>query len=283
MKPMAAAPAASLQAQLEHVVAAAQAAWPRIGLDAARFIPYLLQRLPVADEPAEALRRLHTSDLYLACACAHGDAEAIAALESRYLVHIDRALTPLAVAADQVAEVKQQLRHTLLVADAGPPKIVEFVGRGDLRRWLRVIAVRAALALARQAHRQQSLADDDRLERALLPPQHPEVQYLKDRYRGEFRTAVGEAFRALTARDRMLLRQHFLDGLTIDQIGTLCRVHRATAARRIERAQKTVQALTRAALMRRLTVESSELDSILRLIRSQLDVSIDALLRRRTS
>jgi RNA polymerase sigma-70 factor, ECF subfamily len=273
---------ASLEALLEEIVRSAQAAWPAVKLAPDQFIPHLGRRMPAGLPAEEALRQIHTSDLYLACACAHGDAQAIAAFEAHCLTVIDRALVALPVDADAVAEVKQQLRHNLFVGDGRPPEITNFVGRGDLRGWVRVMAVRVALAMVRRARKNET-ADDDLLERALLPQENPELGYLKNSYRSQFKSAVADAIKGLTVRERTLLRQHFIDELTIDEIGTLYRVHRATAARWIARARQAVLTATRAALMKRLTVQPEELDSILRLINSRLEVSLRAFFRQRQS
>jgi|GEM_PF-4314550 len=49
----------------------------------------------------------------------------------------------------------------------------------------------------------------------------PEIAYLKQRYRDEFREAFVAALGALDERQRNVLRQHHLDGMTIDQLGSL--------------------------------------------------------------
>ena len=54
---------------------------------------------------------------------------------------------------------------------------------------------------------------------------------------GLSRGAVREAVRRLDRADRHLLREHLLNGLTIDQLGAVLGIHRATAARRIARAE----------------------------------------------
>jgi RNA polymerase sigma-70 factor (ECF subfamily) len=270
---------ASLETQLEQVVTAASAAWPGVNLPVEEFLPYLAQRLREGATPADVLN-LHAADLYLACACARGDATAIAAFEARCLTVVDQALAPLHVDSDALAEIKQEIRRTLLVADGHAPKITDFAGRGDLRGWLRVMAVRDALSRLRRARRELA-ADEDLLERTWLPHTNPELELLKSRYRDEFKRAVGEAMSALTPRERTLLRQQFIDGLTIDQLGATYRVHRATAARWLERARQKLQVTTRAALMKRLTVQPLELDSVMRLIQSRLDMSVRAFFRRR--
>jgi RNA polymerase sigma-70 factor (ECF subfamily) len=271
----------SLELLLQEILKSARAAWPMIDLAPELFVDYLRSRLRRDVPPVEVLASLHTSDLYLACACARGDARALAAFETHYLAHVDRALATLRVGPDMVAEVKQQLRRTLLVADQGPPKITEFRGSGDLRGWLRVMAVRDALDMLRRERREQTPDDDQLLDEGLGTQTNPELEMLKNMYRDEFKRAVGEAILGLTARERTILRQHFIDGLNIDEIGTVFRVHRATAARWLERARQNVLQATRAALMKRLAVQPAELDSLMRLIRSRLDMSVRVFFRHR--
>jgi RNA polymerase sigma-70 factor (ECF subfamily) len=254
----------------EEMVRAARMAWPGVELETQVFLDYLAAR---GAGPC-------TSDLYLACACSRGDAAALAALDARVLSVVDPALSKLGVSSDVVTEVKQRLRASLLVSDAGaPPRIVQFVGRGDLRGWVRVIAVREALALVEQDRRLEPLGDEP-LAEALLPDSNPEVAHLKRIYRAEFKAAFARALGGLEGRERLLLRQQFIDGLTVDELGALYRVHRATAARWLERARTRLLELTLAQFGERLAVGPAELDSILRLIRSQLDVSMGPLARR---
>jgi RNA polymerase sigma-70 factor (ECF subfamily) len=270
----------SLDALLAEIVRAAQTAWPDLGVPTEAFLTYLGNRLPEDERPESALRQLRTDDLYLACGCARTDARAIAAFDEHFLSVIDRALPKLGAEPDLIAEVKQKLRQSLLVPDDEPPRIEKFGGRGDLRGWVRVLATREALAMMRRSRKEMPVEDDLLAER-LLPPGNSELDYLKQLYRAEFKTAFAEALAALPDRERTLLRQHVIDGLTIDQIGVAYRVHRASAARWLERARQRLLETTRAALQQRLKVESTELDSILRLIHSQLEVSLGGLFRRR--
>jgi RNA polymerase sigma-70 factor (ECF subfamily) len=263
----------TLETLLAQVVQTAKTKWPTIDLKPEQFIPYLARRLPAETPPGQALGQLRTSDLYLACACALGDTEAIATFDTYCLSVIDPALAALSIGADVASEVKQQLRRSLLVADDGPPEIADFAGRGDLRGWVRVMAVRAALQQTKRARRDVPV-DDELFERASSPQESPELAYLKGHYRSEFKAAVGEAMRSLAVRDRTLLRQHYLDELTIDELGTAYHVHRATAARWLESARQKIMQATRASLTRRLAVQSIEFDSIIRLISSQLDMSL---------
>lgn len=258
---------------------AARAAWPTVDVHPAVFADYLAERIPAGDDVEQAVRQLRTTELYLACACAHGDPHAIAAFEHHYLAALDPTLAKIAgVTADAIDDIKQRLRYHLFVRDTGTIKIAEFSGRGELRRWLRVLAVREALAITRR--RRETPSDTELLEQALSTTD-AERDYLKRHYQHEFTSAISEALDELPARDQVLLRQRFVDGLNIDDIGALYRTHRATAARWLARAQDALSHQTRAILMRRLTVSPRELHSILRLVRSGLELSLRLVFARR--
>ena len=266
---------------LQEFATSAAREWPTITVPPERFVAYLTERMPDDVDHREALRRMHTSDLYCACACADGDPNALQAFEARYLSVVDQVLPKLGLDADARAEVKQRLRRTLLIEECGPARITRFHGRGNLRSWIRVLAVREGLAMLRRL-RGQAPIDDDRLIDAVAAGDSPEVAYLKRKYRHEFRLAFADALQRLSDHDRLLLRQRFLDGLDVIEIARLHRVHRGTAASWLERARALVLQATRASLVDRLAVPPAEIDSIRRLIGSQLEVSLRLLLGRRT-
>jgi RNA polymerase sigma-70 factor (ECF subfamily) len=270
-----------LSSQLEQAWQTARAAWPDVQLGAEAFVAHVLRHVPQHASAIEYLQQASTTDLYLACACGHGDAHAVAAFERHCLSAVDRALARLRVSADVVAEVKQRIRCRVLVPDRGPPRILDFSGRGALRAWIRVMAVREALRIARQAkHEGWFDEDSEKLHAFVAPDQHS--RETKDHFRRAFAQAFDHALRGLPVRDQNLLRQHVLDGLTIDQLGALYRVHRATAARMLERARQEILSATRAHMCTALDINSAEYHSILRAIGSRLEISLRGLRRRRS-
>ena len=74
-----------------------------------------------------------------------------------------------------------------------------------------------------------------------------------------------------------MLRQYYIDGLTIDRLAALYRVDRATTARWVVAARSAVLAGTRDFLGSALGVTTSEVESILRLVGSQLELSLRQL------
>src|SRR5262249_26465617 len=94
-------------------------------------------------------------------------------------------------------EVRQALRVRLLVApEGGRPRIADYAGRGPLRAWVGVAALRVALNLKRAA----APAGGDLLAELGTREPDPELRHLKKVYRAEFRGAGGGAGRAARAR-----------------------------------------------------------------------------------
>jgi len=267
---------ADLEEALAGAIARARAAWPEVPFDEESFARFLGERMRGPD-----LEASRAEDLGVACACASGDGRAIAALEARYFRDVDAALGKMSLSADRIAEVKQGLRKVLFVGDVGdgiPPRIREYRGTGELKAWLRVTAMRAALKLLRREYRETPASDDAVLE-ARSSSDDPELQYMKAAYRAAFKSAFQEALESLLPRERTFLKQQIVDGLSIDEIGALYQVHRATAARWVQSAREKLLGRTRRTFMLRARISSDECESIMRLVRSQLDVSLHRRLR----
>ncbi len=252
------------------LVAQARAAHPGVEVEDAPFLAFLRAR----GELSEA----HLGDVVLAFGCSRGDAAALRILERDYFRTGHESLLPPRHRAD-APEVLQLLRHRLLVPDEeGRVRIGEYSGRGALRAWLRVAAVRVALNLYRSHKRERPLEEDREL--ANRAAGDLEISHLKGRYLREFKEAFSAALATLEVRDRNLLRQHYLDGLTMETIAPLYQVHRITIVRWMEKARAALGKSTRVELSSRLQVERTELESILRLIDSQLDMSVRAFLQK---
>ena len=225
------------------------------------------------------LARCHPGDLALALAAARGSPAAIAEIERAYRMTIDSTCRRFTNATHTSDDLKQILRSKLFVAEPGKlAKIADYAGQGFLENWLRVTAVRIFLDLGKRKDRTREVraADDDVL--ALPQPGDLALDVVKAEYREAVMAAMHEAAKQLEPGDRHLLRQHLVAGLSIDQLGAVLGIHRATAARRIARARERLVADTRSELARRLQLEPHELDEVIGLVMSRLDVSIGRLL-----
>jgi RNA polymerase sigma-70 factor, ECF subfamily len=269
-----------LEAQLVERVARATAAWPGVIVAERVFVCAITDRLH-GDSPARALDAMQTDDLYLACGCAAGDRAALAGFEAHCGSTIARAIAATGASRAERADLEQIVRQRLLVApaDGGAPRIATYSARGSLRNWVRVVATREVARMLPRARREISARDED-LASVIAGEDNPEIGYLKRLYRDEFKRAFHAAVRALGDRERLVLQQHALDGLGIDQLANLHGVHRATAARWVQAAHGAVLAGIQRELIRRLRLSRSELASVIRLIQSQFDITMPRLLER---
>jgi len=112
----------------------------------------------------------------------------------------------------------------------------------------------------------------------MLPIDDPELSILRAQYRDAVDAALRAALAGLNARARALLRYQLIDGWSIDQVGKLYGVHRATAARWLADARAALGDAIRSELAARLRIAASEVDSIVRLVQSRVDMSLDRLL-----
>jgi RNA polymerase sigma-70 factor (ECF subfamily) len=194
------------------------------------------------------------------------------------LTEVDAAGASTRSPQDLVDDVKQVLRVQLLVPrDGRPAGIAGYRGKGPLRGWVRITATRELIR--HQRKRAREAPSNRPLDEALGDAGDPLLSQLKAEYRTEFATALREAIAELGAEDRTLLRQQIVDQLSIDEIGAAFGVHRATAARWLQRARGALVTATRGRLAARLKVSVDEIDSVIRLVQSQLDASVIRYLR----
>lgn len=258
---------------LAEVIEDARRRWPRVAVDAGAFESYLKERL----ESGASFDQLQKLDLFLACACAHGQAPAIAAFKELYLPQIESSLRALhaepAVIDGVIYGLFEELfRH----GREGPARITSYTGRSTLLAWLQVAAIRKALLVLEQDRPDEHARSNGRepLEASLADP---ELARLKVLYRDAFKPAFQEAVRGLSSRERLLLRYRYVEGLTSDEIARLYGIERAMAVCWQERACGALIEATRSRLMARAPVDRRECDGFTRWIQTELDTSIQEL------
>jgi RNA polymerase sigma-70 factor, ECF subfamily len=257
-----------LEAALEGLADAGQGAWPEIPLSPTELVAFLGPVLPA--EAAADLASLRAGELHLVCAYSLGVRGAADALEAHYLSRVAAALGRLRTPPATIADIQQDLRQRLVEMRTSPGVHRGYSGRGDLCSWLCVSAVRAAGRRRERGMREQPLQE---IEDLLVSPDHdPEMQEVRTTYRREMRAALQEALAALTSRERNVLHYHFVERLSIDDIGALYGVHRATAARWIERTREAVSQRTREILAQRVSLSQAGFRRMLSLIESQIGV-----------
>jgi len=265
------APVAAASAWAD-ALATARAAWPAVKFDDAQLVQFVGERLAGPDL-VSALATLPAADVALAGACAAQEPTAHAAFDS-ILAEVDAAGASTRASKDLIDEVKQLLRVQLLVTRADRPAgIAGYKGKGPLRGWVRITATRELIRHLKRAARETPV--DRQLEEMLgAGGDDPVLEQLKSEYRAHFATALREAIAELDAEDRTLLRQQIVDKLSIDELGAVYGVHRATAARWLTRARGALVAATRHRLAEKLSMPVDEIDSVIRLVQSRLDASV---------
>lgn len=255
----------------QRVIDEGKAAFPSLAIPDDKLLPLVNQRL--GGEPAYAL---DSEEVYLACACALGDATAIALFEQRYFGVIAPQLARLSLDRDQIAEVTQQLRVRLFVGD--PPRVIGYAGDGQLGGLVRVAALRAGLNLLRD---KGTLERSDGLDQLPELADTPELSQDKAEHRAAFKAAFEDAIGSLESRDRSLLQLSLVKGHGIDRIAAIYAVHRATAARWLQTARDNLTKLVHRRLGERLNVSVDQLADLLPLVQSRLELSLERLLRSR--
>jgi RNA polymerase sigma-70 factor (ECF subfamily) len=247
---------------------AGRAAWPDIALAPETFHAHLAARgmSPAAD---------HAADLFLACACLHQVPGALRAFEATYMPRLPAYLSRLGSSREAIDEVAQVLRQQLFVGAS--PKIGDYSGKGELGAWLRVVAVRLAIDLDRASPPPMQELEPHRSLAAATAS--PELEALRNRYRDRFSAAFTAALTGLTSEQRTLLRLHYLDGLSMEELGRMFNVNRSTILRRLGACSQLLLDGIRDRLGAELGVSTAELESLAAALRSDLQLSLGDYLK----
>jgi RNA polymerase sigma-70 factor (ECF subfamily) len=246
-----------------------QRRWPLVPLSFALFSEHYARALAASGDdtrPSEA------ADLYLCCACAAAVPQALRAFESEGLSVARAAIARIDRSPDFVQETLQEVWDKLLLGKEA--KVRLYSGRGPLKAWVRVTATRVALdryrARGREAARQVELT-----ERFAAVEASPEAFLTKARFGGAFQQALRDAVAALSKQERNVLRMHVAGQCSIDEIGRAYNVHRATAARWLDRSRSQIYEAVRQELcVRHNNLTASEFKSLATLMGSELELSL---------
>jgi RNA polymerase sigma-70 factor, ECF subfamily len=252
-------------------------AWSGVSVDAEHFVRYLAERFPETADPVAALEEHRLEELYLCCACLAGSSAAHHELERCYLAESTRALGQLGLDAD---ETLQLAREKLLAGS--PPKLAQYTGRGRLAGWIRVVVVRTALN-QRRAERRHSSAEDGAVVHSIADDSRdPELDVIRAQYGETLAAAVAQAFRQLTSEQRNLLRLYVIDGLSLADLARIHAVDPSTVSRWLAKIRTKLLNDARERLLERFAMRPSECESVIRLVKSDLHVSVARLLRTET-
>lgn len=272
---------AGLEGTLRDALASARSHWPEIHISEEQFLSFLAVRS--AAHLAAQRPLAQAAELYLCCACLLHEPRALSHFESKYIPVLRQALSRVRLDSESASDLLQELRLRLLVGCAsGRPKLAEYSGSGSLVNWLRVVAVNAALNSRRSSPRELPTAFEELSSElplsAVITDRDPELEHLRSHYNSTVREALTAALAELKEGERTLLRLSILDGLSVDELGRLLRVHRATAARRVAAAREQLLLSTKRHLAKRANLRADEVTSVLLALIRNLEVCISGLL-----
>lgn len=262
-----------LDAALEQAHAAARPPAPCPAPTLARHVRSLATRLATATPELAAIATLDHAAIALADACIDGDANAIACFHRLHLGDIEHAIARVRAAGSIAEDVRQIVLAKLL-----PPggKLARYSGRGALQNWVRAVTVRETISVLRGST-DDTVAMPDVID--IAASWDLELSYVRSSQREHLRAALRASFDALDPEDRAVLRYRFVDGLTLDQLATVLGVHRATAARWLARIREALLRGTRRHLCDALGLDRAAFESLVALVRSNLEITIGGLLR----
>lgn len=256
--------------------------WPMLDAERERFLIHWGSTLPPGGDLRVHLSATHVGDLYLAFCCLEGRRDALASLERELLPHLLPSLRKIDPAASFVEDVRQQLLERLLVRRGDePPRLAAYAGQSTLLHWMRAVALRLALNVRRTAHRSPEQGADTAELEVAAPVRDPQLEILRSRFGSSFGETLRGAFERLDRRERSLLRLHYLEGLSLAQIGATYQVNKSTVSRWMDDARQTLLETVRTELESRHGIARGEVDSLVRELESQVDVSLASMLRSR--
>jgi RNA polymerase sigma-70 factor (ECF subfamily) len=267
----------TVDARLRVLFDEARTSFPAIVVDPCAFVRYLGERAKPQLPALASMAELRSNDLYVACACVHGDLNGMATFEHDYLRPAGAAVARSGADRQDVDDALQLLREKLLVAGG---RLREYSGRGSLAGWVRVSLARQLASVQRSRRRRVPLEPNAADQ---LAASDPDLAMIRRRYGDVFQSAFQDAFRGLTPAQRNVLRLNFVDGLNLDRIAVILKVSRATVGRRVLEARTALLDTMLALLGERLRASPSEIESLLAVVRSTLYGSLAELLQSTTS
>jgi RNA polymerase sigma-70 factor, ECF subfamily len=254
------------------------AAFPAVAIDGPRLAARVVESLQGDLRGPQTLDSLHFNDLCIAVACTTHDTRALAYVTASVLPEACSSLARFRSQGVVEADVLSAVRERLLLARPDEqPGIASYGGLGPLLGWLRVIVTRTALN-QRRSRKSEESREEEIVRELLGDDASPELTLLRADAALHFKEAFAEAVRCLPEDERDALRMHLYEGLSIDDLARIFGVHRATAARWLTRAREGLYAVTRERLVARLGCSDSEVDSMVRLMMSRVDLSLTRVL-----
>jgi RNA polymerase sigma-70 factor (ECF subfamily) len=266
-----------LEGALRRIVRESRDRYPTVVLPPETFVMHLARHLPRTEAVLDAIGSVDAPALYLCCACAQGDAVAVAELEREHFGKAHAALRRIHGASTLAEDVQQHLREMLFLPGklGSAPAITKYGGRGDLGGWLRTVAMRSALELV--APRREVPSTDETIGKVAGTAMDPELDAIRREYGAAFKRAIEDALRSLPEESRSLLKRYYFEGRTVEELGRADGIAVSSVSRRLAKARRLLSKKTREHLGNDRVGGAGEIDSMLRVVRTQLEITQRAL------
>jgi RNA polymerase sigma-70 factor (ECF subfamily) len=102
---------------------------------------------------------------------------------------------------------------------------------------------------------------------------------MRERYLTAFEESLKQALRRAPQQDRAILELHLVHEVTVEKIGTMFGISQSTASRRLAKARDGLLTELKSILEQRLGIATAEIESLVGLLSSRLDISISQFLK----
>jgi RNA polymerase sigma-70 factor len=245
---------------LRRALEKARACWPGIEVEAEAFFERVTRALDrIHDEPRMGLDTLHVEDLYLVTALEAGDNRAWCIFERELKPQVLHALRGLIRDPREREELAGEVLDGLLLPrdEAEGIPLNTYTGRGGLKGWVQVTAVRRAYRLTREKSRDawvQPLEEPrgpDRLD--------PRVTAGRAEILDALRQALQVVLASLPDSDQTLLRLRFRRGFQLKELGRWYGQDKSTLSKRLKALADKIRVAVFARLEATWGIEKSDL------------------------
>jgi RNA polymerase sigma-70 factor len=225
---------------------------------------------------SQFISHLHTDDLYIATACAHGSEGAWRRFDAVHRKDLNQVCGYLGYGFSP--ELAQTLWSDLFLPDrSGQSRIASYDGRSSLGTWLHVIVTHRVInELRRKSNAIQRLirvpevVDHRALSRVEARPH-------SSRYEAMIKRCLEAACKTLTAQEKLILLSRYDEGLRLGEIARLLNIHQSTVTRQLDRMLKKLGNELRARLSKDYRLKKAEIDECLTMAAEQYLESISIL------
>jgi RNA polymerase sigma-70 factor (ECF subfamily) len=260
-------PPNALEAELRRAYVLGKTVWPGIELSIEQFAEFMGRHAIVPAGPVEILQ-----DIFLACACGYAEPNALTCFRERYF-HVVAGVVRSFDASSQFAdEIYQRLSEALFVSGPGTEaKIRRYKGQGPLAGFVRTAARRIAMRASAAAARFQG---EEALVQQFSQASELEATLFKLECREAINRALCVALRQLPRRERLVLRMNLVEKVSTTRIALMYKVSQPTVSRWIQRSARTIHETVKELVCDELDIDTRELESLLLLVRSQIEITI---------